>query len=89
MRRFQALTVGAAAASFCFAAFAQEVVPPQPIDTPAAVAPPSATTGAIVGLLVTVGPDGTVQDAAVDVSAAHARAIEAGTRSGGERGWET
>jgi len=68
MRRFQALTVGAAAASFCFAAFAQEVVPPQPIDTPAAVAPPGATTGAIVGLLVTVGPDGTVQDAAVDVS---------------------
>jgi TonB family protein len=51
-----------------FAAAAQEVVPPQPIETPAAVAPPGATAGATVGLLVTVGADGTVKDAAVDVS---------------------
>jgi TonB family protein len=51
-----------------FAASAQEVVPPQPIETPAAVAPPGATAGAIVGLLVTVGADGTVKEAAVDVS---------------------
>jgi TonB family protein len=51
-----------------FAASAQEVAPPQPIETPAAVAPPGATAGAIVGLLVTVGADGTVKEAAVDVS---------------------
>jgi len=51
-----------------FAASAEEVVPPQPIETPAAVAPPGATSGATVGLLVTVGADGTVKEAAVDVS---------------------
>jgi iron complex outermembrane recepter protein len=50
------------------AASAQEVVPPQPTETPAAVAPPGARAGAIVGLVVTVGVDGTVKDAAVDVS---------------------
>jgi TonB family protein len=57
-----------AAACFSLPAFAQELVPPRPIDTPAAVAPPGATGGAIVGLAVTVGVDGTVQDAVVDVS---------------------
>jgi TonB family protein len=69
-----------AAACVSFAALAEDVFPPQPIDTPAAVAPPGATAGAIVGLLVTVGVDGNVQDAAVDVSggpAFDAAALEA------------
>ena len=68
MTNLRVFTMGAAAVSLSFAALAQEVVPPQPIETPAAAAPPGATTGAIVGLLVTVGPDGAVQDASVDVS---------------------
>jgi TonB family protein len=69
-----------AAACVSFAASAQEVVPPQPIETPPAVAPSGATGGAIVGLAVTVGVDGTVKEAVVDASGGpgfDAAAIEA------------
>ncbi len=68
------------AACVSFAASAQEVVPPQPIETPPAIAPPGVTSGATVNLAVTIGVDGTVKDAVVEVSGGpgfDAAAIEA------------
>jgi TonB family protein len=65
------LTSTAAALLLVLAApstFAQQITPPMPIESPAATAPAGATSGAIVGLLVTVGTDGSVQEAIVDVS---------------------
>jgi iron complex outermembrane recepter protein len=66
-----------------FFALAQQMVPPQPVETPPAVAPEGTTQAATVVLLVTIGADGSVQSVGVAESAGpalDAAAIAAVTR---------
>ena len=53
-------------------AAAQEIPPPQPLETPAAIAPEGGNQAATVVLLVTVGADGAVRDVSVAQSAGSA-----------------
>src|SRR5439155_478046 len=52
-----------------FPAAAQQIIPPQPLETPPAVAPEGGNQNATVVLLVTVAADGTVRDVGVAQSA--------------------
>jgi len=54
------------------AAAAQEIVPPEPIETPPAIAPEGISQPAEVVLLVTIGADGSIRDVSVAQSAGQA-----------------
>lgn len=51
---------------------AQQMTPPQPLETPAAIAPEGGNEAATVVLLVTIGADGAVRDVSVAQSAGSA-----------------
>jgi len=59
----------AAAVALVAPAHAQQITPPQPVETPPAVAPEGGNQAATVVLLVTIGADGSVRDVSVAQSA--------------------
>src|SRR6267143_1666052 len=69
MNRFLSFATAVALAA---PAGAQQITPPQPVETPPAVAPEGGNQAATVVLLVTVGADGTAREVSVAQSASPA-----------------